>query len=402
MPSPQRKQIFSSLKYSKVVNEVQVLSANPSRFPTALLSNHVNVTTIMRVLNSLICFFVFAASAWERPIETGTAIPTQRCDVECYIAYRHLMGDTIDSTNWVQESFSHDKTVKDLAMHAQVNAEAKEKADTGKPVSCMDCQSYLDQCQEPLVHYKVSRIIDGGPITCEMSLCNSGLLHCRAGGQCERRICKDLITRTTYQPSAQAPECKDCFKPWIECIHDLCLSPTHDGYADRLASLNCYKQDQAQCTKHMWQELSTSPKAFCVARCWANTPSHCHTGGRCAHPEYSSSGIDFNTHPLTPPEYSIATLSRGCNTFRDGCLQTCNLANVHNRCTKKCDKRYRKSSGTKRQLGKEECEERTCWDECRDRTCCLGPEQCRAGGEAFRCSDGKGLDCRTYEAEDSS
>jgi hypothetical protein len=388
---------------------------SPSLFPTALSSNHLGTTAItMRVLIHLICLFVLATFAWERPIETGTAILTQRCDVACYSTYRNLMGDTIDHMNWVQESFSHQNTAADLcvlkkcsgcpfcgtipqadedATSAQTNAEARIKPEDGESISCMDCQSYPSECQQ--TSHSNEDANDQAILTCELALCNSGL-HCRAGGQCERRICKDLLAPT------QAPDCKDCFKPWIECIHDLCLSPTHDGYADRPASLNCYKQDQAQCTQYSWQELSTSPKTFCVARCWANTPSHCHAGGRCAHPEYSNTGIDFNSHPLTPFEYSIATLARKCNNFRDECLQTCDLARVHNNCTKKCDKRYRKSSGTKKQLCKEECEERTCWNECRDRTCCLGPEQCRPGGEAFRCGVGKGLDCRKYEVGDSS
>jgi hypothetical protein len=264
----------------------------------------------------------------------------------------------------------------------------------------MDCQSYVDQCQH--LSYADEEPNHKTTLTCELALCQIGPLYCRVGGQCERRLCKDLLHHTSNLPSAPTPKCKDCFKPWIECIHDLCLSPTYDNYADRPAPLNCYKQDAAQCARYSWQDLKTAPRAFCIARSWANTPSHCHAGGCCAHTEYAELGIDFKSHPLTPSEQSRAMLSRGCNTFRDECLRTYDLGRLHNRCTKKCDKWYWKAV-TKKHLCKDECEERTCWNECRNKTRCMGPEQCRVSGEVFRCGRVK-LDCRTLEKglEDSS
>jgi hypothetical protein len=254
----------------------------------------------------------------------------------------------------------------------------------------MECQSWVDECSQNVYDSDDDKLsIHETSRHCELVLCYQGPMHCGIGGQCARRICQDLTPGPVH-----APKCKDCVKPWIECIHDLCLLPTHDGYADRSPSLNCYKQDKVQCEHYGWQDFNTAPNPFCVARCWANTPSHCQAGGQCAHPEFSKTGIGFKSHPLTSSEHSLATLSRGCNTFRDECVQTCDLAKVHNKCTEKCNKRYRKSGGAKRQLCKDECEERTCFDECRDKTCCLGPEQCRVGGEAFRCSGVTGLDCR--------
>jgi hypothetical protein len=311
---------FTASQETFLISEVLVPSADPSLFPTALSSNHLSTTaTIMRALNHLICLFVLATFAWERPIETSTTITKQRCNVGRYSTYRNLMGDTIDYMDWVQESFSHQNTADDLcvidqclgcpfcstipqadeaATIAQTNTEARIKSENGEAISCMDCQSYLSECQRTSYPNEDVTSTQKAFLACELALCNSGPLHCRTGGECECRICKDLLAPN------QAPDCNVCFKPWIECIHDLCLSPTHDAYADRPASLNCYKQDQAQCTQYSWQELSTSPKAFCTTRCWANTPSHCHAGGRCAHTEYSSSDIDFNSHPLTPSEYS--------------------------------------------------------------------------------------------------
>ncbi|KAF1940045.1 hypothetical protein EJ02DRAFT_350937, partial [Clathrospora elynae] len=67
------------------------------------------------------------------------------------------------------------------------------------------------------------------------------------------------------------------------------------------------------------------------------------------------------------------------------------LQKLHRKCARECNKKNRKS-GTKRQSCKDKSGEQTCYDECRNKTCCAGPKQCRSRGETLRYGDGE-LDC---------
>jgi hypothetical protein len=113
----------------------------------------------MRILNLLICVLALAAWAQEGPIETGAAIRLGiRCNPECYSTYIHLMGDTLEYINWVQQSLSYQdaaanlcaveqcsacrfchllQPVDEAAQTSLFSAEAKKTADTGEIVSCM-------------------------------------------------------------------------------------------------------------------------------------------------------------------------------------------------------------------------------------------------------------------------
>ncbi|KAF1838914.1 hypothetical protein BDW02DRAFT_594235 [Decorospora gaudefroyi] len=221
------------------------------------------------------------------------AITSRTCSPDCYSAYRHLMGESLSHMAWIQQSFSHKKTANDLcaveqcstcpfctlspsptlSFQTDTKAQAKVKTDDEVMISCMDCQTHLEDCTQPAggepppTHQAI--------LTGELALCHSsGPLHCRTGGPCERRICKDLFP-PDLSTQQQPQQCKDCVKAWIACIHDVCLAPTHDGYADRPESLNCYEGGDggAQCAQSSWQDLNTRPTASCMARCWA-----VHTG----------------------------------------------------------------------------------------------------------------------------
>jgi hypothetical protein len=93
----------------------------------------------------------------------------------------------------------------------------------------------------------------------------------------------------------------------------------------------------------------------------------------------------FTASLLTSAQQHLEMLARGCNTFRSTCLETCDLGNIYFKCMKNCKELYGKFPNY-REHCEETCEERSCGNECRDIACCIGPEQCREGREADRCT----------------
>lgn len=395
--------------------------AFPSCLPTAffppanLAPPHTRSTIAMRALHTLGAYSLLFASyahSWNWAVETGAIIT---CNPQCFAAYRHLIGEVLEDLN-VQVNLSNQAaadslcmnrqcsgcafcslvpSLRDIEQNALANAKARKEADVAKPAICMDCQEYMNECE----HFSAQRENEDKPETshratldCEIALCKAGPLHCRANGQCERRICKDLTARTALLP-AQNTECKECVQSWVQSIHDTCLPATIDGYTDRLPSPDCVSWGMGQCEGFSWEQLhaAAAPDPACMARCWPVTLAQCQGDGRCAPPPSAFGGMGSTDYMLTPGESALVQLSRNCNRFRHGCLLICDLAEVQQKCERRCNKKNRKPA-TQRMLCKDDCERRTCWDECRDMTCCAGPSECRKGGPAYRCS-GLNLDC---------
>jgi hypothetical protein len=131
-----------------------------------------------------------------------------------------------------------------------------------------------------------------------------------------------------------------------------------------------------------------------VARCWAKTPTRCHAGS-CALTFSESTSQILTAPPFTAAQHHLETVARGCNTFRNTCLETCDLGTTYSRCMENC-KELHGAFPKYRERCEDTCEEKTCWSECSDVTCCIGPEHCREGGEAYRCTK-KGLSCGRYK-----
>ena len=229
--------------------------------------------------------------------------------------------------------------------------------------------------QDPSCYSPSHMFNDEADFNYELDVCVNGPLHCHERGKCERRICKDLVARTNRIPPEQAPKCKHCSMPWVECIHSTCIPPTLDCLAT-----NCTAPE-------------STPNPACIKWCWSKTPFHCRGNGTCANPEYTLSGVK---HQITPMPViggrRLMLFSRKCNRFRDWCLETCELHELHSKCRQECGKKFRKAA-TMRLLCMSECLQWTCYEECRIKTCCMGPQQCRRGGEAFRCEGVAALDC---------
>jgi len=359
----------------------------------------------------------------------------QTCDRSCYADYRSLMGDAAEDLV-LPSSLSHRNTADDLCSDQEcsecdfcdvgltgrfpilslqnvelnriANAEARKSADNAEVKTCTDCQLYLNNCERPHERemaynppwhelappYPLHTTDHQRTLQCELQLCTDGPVHCGVNGACERQICKDLADRADLLELAHTMECEDCMKSWVRCIHDRCIPPTLDALADSLRSPNCFK-NHTQCQQQTWQEINASlaPDRDCVESCWGSTPTYCHTGS-CALP-FRSSGTKHSTSlPFIPAPSRLETLSRGCSAFRDTCLETCDLGNAHLKCEAKCE-RLHSSNEWFKEVCEQTCGKRTCWTECRDMTCCVGPEQCREGGEAYRCNNK--LRCEKYK-----
>ena len=358
----------------------------------------------------------------------------QTCDPSCYADYRSLMGDAAEDLVLAMTS-SYRNTADDLCsdhecsecdfcdvtltgrfpilslqnveLNRIANAEARTSAGEEKVTTCTDCQLYLNNCERPhegSLRYNPPRYQLATPyplhttdhqrtLQCELQLCTAGPLHCGVNGACEREICKDLADRAGLLEPAHTIECKDCLKSWVRCIHDRCIPPTLDGLADSLRWPNCFK-NHTQCQQQTWQEINASlaPDGDCVESCRVGTPTYCQTGS-CALPFRSSGTRNSTSLSLKYASVGSESSSRVCNDFRDTCLETCDMGNAHLNCERKCERLHGMNEGF-RESCEETCGRRTCWTECRDMTCCIGPEQCREGGEAYRCNNR--LRCEKY------
>ncbi|KAF2127738.1 hypothetical protein P153DRAFT_398318 [Dothidotthia symphoricarpi CBS 119687] len=367
-----------------------------------------------------------AASSLSQLSETNNLIPQdENCDIACYPAYYHWMGRgfDIDSDTWIYQDHVHHQVASELCstvhcygcpfcalsqpldeMAALLQETVATRHNADAEVSCMDCQDYLQACSNGLnprvnetPEYRLSACARGecyaeqpscpahsveernykGEFDCEYDMCINGPMHCREGGQCERRMCTDLARRNNVSvfqdlsgihDTARRKDihsCKDCTKLWKECLHNMCVPPNVD------------------CLARVCTRADALPSFECSARCWSGTPTHCQIGNSCAHPVFATTGITIQTHPLTPMEWQTALLARGCNQFRDMCLETCDLQYVVERCERKCRKKYER--GSSRTTCTSGCKERTCYQYCGEKTCCEGPHQCRKGAAFYRC-----------------
>jgi hypothetical protein len=366
-----------------------------------------------------------------------TIAENHSCHKKCYKAYRSVIGDL--SQDFVLSTpASHRDTagiicssrnssacefcdiglggrfpilsLQKVELNGAVNAGARMRVGDAEARTCADCQRYLDTCMwsdEREMAYRHPRDEDERPyplplhvtdhqrtLRCELSLCTAGPTHCGFNRTCKRQICKDLAARAGFLQPARILKCKDCVKSWVGCVHDRCIPPSLDTFADRLLSPNCFKENNTQCQQHSWQELNAAiaPDQGCVERCWSTTPTHCHSG-TCALPFRLSASQNSTSLSLTSVQDRLETPSHGCNKFRNTCLKQCHLEWTYIDCREKCERLHGTIEKYREQCEKT-CEKRTCWSECRDMTCCIGPEQCRKDGEAYRCS--KKLQCEKF------
>jgi len=162
----------------------------------------------------------------------------------------------------------------DHMVNIRISLEARRNTRNNKMISCLDCQTYVDTCQNAFTLQPSSILHQRDELDCEIDVCTQGPIHCRAGGQCERRICKDLGVRTSSLLSTETSDCKTCTSTWISCLHAACFPPMQDCYAT-----SCPAVDPT-----------------CAAQCWSRTYTDCQAGMHCAYPMYSNAIRNMDTN----------------------------------------------------------------------------------------------------------
>jgi hypothetical protein len=324
----------------------------PKSVPTN--SQQDSPVTAMLILSAyIISLLTLTVPALSTHSETETTIAeSQSCHKKCYKAYRSLIGD-ISQDFVLSTPASHRDTadvscssqkcsecefcdirlggrfpilsLQNVELNGAVNAGARIMVGEVEARTCADCQRYLDTClwsderemayfpsrDEDERHYPLHATDHQRTLQCELSLCTAGPTHCGVNGACERRICKDLAAGAGFLQPARIPECKDCVKSWVGCVHDRCIPPSLDAFADRLPSPNCFTEINTQCQQHSWQELNASiaPDQGCVERCWSTTPTHCHNGTCALHFRLSASQ-NSTSLSLTSVQDRLEAISR--------------------------------------------------------------------------------------------